>query len=329
MEAVTNVLVSLSDHLSTSASAAGPWVVAVRIGPDAHVAGLDWGDGSIVTTDQGLPVLKSFSVIAAGREPILAHLALHDAVSNLILLRTDRPRRTMPPVRGLEPALGSLAIVVGAEFDGAPTMRLAAIHRPARHTGEGAILDVAEGRVQPGALVFDPHGALLGITRTEDDGATSIVAFWAIARLVDNATHGVLPAPAPTPLPTPLPTLAPTQAPAAATIQASSPAPLPQRRGRRGWFGVALQPITVPDGLVQMVGQTSGRLVVGVTAAGPADAAGLQVGDVLLSLDGHSTSGPNSLRAFLENAEVGARVAVRVLRDSTIVTGWLTVGEQP
>ena len=92
---------------------------------------------------------------------------------------------------------------------------------------------------------------------------------------------------------------------------------------------MALQPITVPESLVPRAGQASGRLVVGITAGGPAEQAGLRVGDVLLSLDGHSTSGANSLRTFLEGSRVGSRVEARILRETTIATAWLTVAEQP
>jgi len=99
--------------------------------------------------------------------------------------------------------------------------------------------------------------------------------------------------------------------------------------GRRGWLGVALQPITVPDQLVQKAGQTSGRMVVSVSAAGPADRAGLRVGDVLLALDGYSTSGSHALRAFLGADRIGRQVEVRLLRDGSILSTFLTVAAQP
>jgi serine protease Do len=81
--------------------------------------------------------------------------------------------------------------------------------------------------------------------------------------------------------------------------------------------------------LVPRAGQASGRLVVGITVGGPAEQAGLRVGDVLLSLDGHTTSGPNALRAFLEGSRIGNQIEVRILRDGNVATARLTVGEQP
>ena len=115
-------------------------------------------------------------------------------------------------------------------------------------------------------------------------------------------------------------------------MMTSAPAtsiPLAAANGRRGWLGVALQPITVPDQLVQKAGQTSGRMVVSVSVSGPADRAGLRVGDVLLALDGYSTSGSHALRAFLGADRIGRQVEVRLMRDGSILSSFLTVAAQP
>jgi S1-C subfamily serine protease len=112
----------------------------------------------------------------------------------------------------------------------------------------------------------------------------------------------------------------------------SAPQSGPDRRSvsnRRGWLGVALQPITVPDQLVARAGQTSGRMVVSITKGGPAELAGMRVGDVLLALDGTSTSGPQALRAFLTGDRVGTTVEVKLLRDGNMVTTQMTIAVNP
>jgi S1-C subfamily serine protease len=92
-----------------------------------------------------------------------------------------------------------------------------------------------------------------------------------------------------------------------------APSPTPPS-ARRGWLGVVLQPITVPDTIATRAGQSSGPMVVSITAGGPAEQAGLRVGDVLLALNGTSASGPHALRAFLESERIGSTVAVLLLR---------------
>ena len=92
---------------------------------------------------------------------------------------------------------------------------------------------------------------------------------------------------------------------------------------------MALQPITVPDGMRGAVGQASGRMVVSLAPAGPADLAGLRPGDILLSLDGHSVTGAHALRAFLGPERVGRQVEVRLMRDGQVMTRQMTIAPQP
>jgi S1-C subfamily serine protease len=108
----------------------------------------------------------------------------------------------------------------------------------------------------------------------------------------------------------------------------TSPSPA-SNENRRGWLGVSLQPITVPEGLAQRAGQRTARQVVSITRGGPADRAGLRAGDVLLALDGSSTSGNHALRAFLVPEKIGSQVQVRLMRDGLVHTTVLTIAAQP
>ena len=92
---------------------------------------------------------------------------------------------------------------------------------------------------------------------------------------------------------------------------------------------MSLQPITVPEGLAHRAGQRTARQVVSMTAAGRRICAGLRTGDVLLALDGSSTSGNHALRAFLAPERVGSQVQVRLMRDGLVHTTVLTVAAQP
>ncbi len=145
--------------------------------------------------------------------------------------------------------------------------------------------------VAEGGPVLDSGGALLGMATVGAGGEATVVPHASIARLLDPQYA--------------------------------------QINGRRGWLGVALQPITVPDNLRAAVGQSSGRMVVSLAPSGPADLAGLRPGDVLLSLDGHSVSGAHALRALLGPERVGRQVEVRLLRDGLVETRHLTIAPQP
>lgn len=98
---------------------------------------------------------------------------------------------------------------------------------------------------------------------------------------------------------------------------------------RPGWIGVSFQPTLVPAALRERTGQDSARLVVRLAHGGPAENAGLVVGDTLLTLDGVGLTGTGALRGFLAEARPGRRVAARLVRHGRIETTTLVVGAEP
>jgi S1-C subfamily serine protease len=88
------------------------------------------------------------------------------------------------------------------------------------------------------------------------------------------------------------------------------------RRGtlKRGYLGIAAQPVRVSDKQRDAAGAERGLLVVDVKPGTPADEAGLFVGDVLLSLDGRALAFPDELLDLLIGDRVGKSVVARVLR---------------
>ncbi|QGZ95623.1 putative periplasmic serine endoprotease DegP-like precursor [Terricaulis silvestris] len=105
------------------------------------------------------------------------------------------------------------------------------------------------------------------------------------------------------------------------------------RDGRvsRGWFGIAGQTQELSRALARRVGLDvgSGVLVAAVNSGGPAEAAGLRVGDVVLKLDGLSTPSVDAVHKVLTRDKIGRKVALDVLRDGVIVKLNLQVTERP
>jgi S1-C subfamily serine protease len=95
---------------------------------------------------------------------------------------------------------------------------------------------------------------------------------------------------------------------------------------KRGYLGVAVQRVRLPDDIAQALGQKSGALVVAVEAASPAARSGLVLGDVLVALDGQSLAGPDDLRELLDERR-GTEVDARVVRVGKLESIRLTVGE--
>jgi S1-C subfamily serine protease len=97
-------------------------------------------------------------------------------------------------------------------------------------------------------------------------------------------------------------------------------------RIRRGYIGMAIQPVALPP--AQQAHGTHGVLVSGIDGSGPAAAAGLYVGDVLLTADGQLIGDPGALQALLSEARIGTVLPVRVLRGTTVHDVDVTIGER-
>jgi len=98
---------------------------------------------------------------------------------------------------------------------------------------------------------------------------------------------------------------------------------------KRGYLGLAGQPVALPEGQRGADGREQALLVVGVTAASPAANAGILVGDVLLEFDGHAVEAPEELLDLLLGDRVGKAVGLKILRGGAVTNLEVTVGERP
>jgi len=105
------------------------------------------------------------------------------------------------------------------------------------------------------------------------------------------------------------------------------------RAGRipRAYLGVGTQPVVLPNDLRERLGltQRTAVIVVNVTSDSPAAAAGLVIGDVLVSIAGHAIAEPGDLVAVLQPDRVGNTVTTSILRGGEPRQIQVTVGERP
>jgi serine protease Do len=88
----------------------------------------------------------------------------------------------------------------------------------------------------------------------------------------------------------------------------------PDHNVHRGWLGVRIQAVT--DEIAESLGldKTRGALIASVSENGPAQAAGIQAGDVVLSFDGREVSDMRRLPRLVAETPVGKTVPVTVWR---------------
>jgi S1-C subfamily serine protease len=97
----------------------------------------------------------------------------------------------------------------------------------------------------------------------------------------------------------------------------------------RGWLGVALQPLS-PE-LAQSYGLsgTAGAVVASTIPSGPAAAAGLHQGDVIVSYDKIPIEDYRHLQRLVADTRVGSTVSLEIVRKKQRMTVGVTVGEVP
>jgi len=106
---------------------------------------------------------------------------------------------------------------------------------------------------------------------------------------------------------------------------------LPQLKAKgkvtRGWFGVAVQKVT-PE-IAESLGleKARGALVASVSKDGPAEDAGIKVGDVIVEFDGKEINESNDLPHLVARTPVDEEVRVKVLRGKKESSFTVTIRE--
>jgi len=106
---------------------------------------------------------------------------------------------------------------------------------------------------------------------------------------------------------------------------------LPQLKSKgkvtRGWLGVVIQGVTPAIAESLGMDQARGALVANVSSDGPAERAGVQIGDVIIEFGGLRVKESNDLPIIVARTPVDKEVSVVVLRDGKEVNLSVTIGE--
>ncbi|MGC2660537.1 MAG: S1C family serine protease [Bryobacteraceae bacterium] len=295
-------LSGLSQSLVQLVEQASGGVVAVKAAPYRVVTGLSLREDLIAVADHSLrregrvPVQSSDSKtgvgVILGREPSL----------DLAFLKVEGLSLTpLPSADGGSSRAGMLTAVVGMTMDVGPSVSLGVLGAVggARRTWRGGTLDsflrldVNLYPSQSGAAVVDVDGKLLGMATP------------ALLR------HSAVAVPM-------------------ATLQRVSEELLREGRIRHGYLGVGLQPVAILQTLRDKHGiqAESGLIVLSVETDSPAERAGLQLGDVLVSIDGQALEDVDDLQSLLRGDAVNKTVKAKILRGGEPTESEITIGER-
>src|SRR5579863_6511702 len=284
----SDVLNQLSDAIAARAEAAKDAVVAIRVG-ERHLTGMLWQPGVVVVSEQALPRKEEFELVAPGGSTLAAKIAGRDASTNIAILNTAE-QIAAPAYTAAEAKAGALALAIGADGSGGVSARLGLVnlvdgewhYRRGGLIDRRIILDIELAWREEGGPVFDAAGGCLGMSTFGPRGQVIVIPHATIARVV--------------------------------------PQLIKDGHVSRGWLGVALQAVAVPDALHESAGQTSGMMVMSVVENGPAAQAGIVAGDIILDVDGISTRRFRKLARFFGGDSIGRKADIRLIRGGAIVT---------
>jgi len=291
-------LSALSTQLADIIAAAAPSVVQVQ-GHRRPASGVVYADGLVLTTTRALGRENGITVKTNDGRALEAELGGWDPSTSLVLLRVNDLQSAAVAPSTAEPRVGHLVTAVARSWSNALTAStgiISVIGGP-MPTGRGRAIDRV---IRTDAAM---HGGFAGGAVLDTDGRLAGIATAASIR----GLGVVIPA----------------------DIAWKSAATLAEHGAfKRGYLGITGQSVQLPESLASG-DRTYALLVAGVSAASPAEAAGVLIGDLILAFDGRPIQSPVDLLELLQGDRVGRSAPLHIVRGGAPREIAITVGERP
>jgi S1-C subfamily serine protease len=94
---------------------------------------------------------------------------------------------------------------------------------------------------------------------------------------------------------------------------------------------VGLQAVGLPETLLETLHrkEKTAAIVLEVSAGGPADKAGIVIGDILISLDGRPVTRLEDVQCHLAGDSIGSSLPLKFVRGGAVRDGSIVVAERP
>lgn len=296
-------LQSLSNDVSGAIARAAQSVVAVDARRRATSSGIHWREGIVVTADHTVKRDSEITLSLPDGREVPAELAGRDASIDVAILRFDGAGlRTADFASPDDLAVGRLAVAVARSDDEGVAATLgvvSALGGPWR-TWQGGRVDRL---IRPDLNIYPGFS---GGPLTDGDGAVVGMNTAGLSR------HTALTVPV-------------------ATIERVVAQLLKGGKVTRGYLGVGMQQVRLPDSIRDRLHIRAGDavIVLSVEPGGPAERAGLFIGDVLVSLDDQRIEDVHDVLAFLSDDVAGRTVRASIIRAGGLTDVSIKVGERP
>jgi serine protease DegQ len=284
-----------------------PSVVAIRIG-QGEGSGVVWDDeGAIVTNNHVIEGASVVEVVLATGETVRGQVEAADELSDLAVVRVDRDNLRPAEFSETLPIVGELAVALGNPlgFEQSVTAGIVSGLNRTIPSGGGppALVELiqTDAAISPGnsgGALVDSDGDVIGIN----------VAYLPPAQTGAVSLGFAIPSTVAIEVVTQL---------------------LENGEVRRPYLGIDTAQVTTEFAEAFGLDVEEGVAVAGIRADGPAGAAGLREGDVIVSVGGEETPTVESLFARLRDFEPGNAVTLEIARGTERRSVAVTLGERP
>ena len=298
MTHTSETLKSLSNALADAVDAVSASVVQVR-GARRPVSGLVYSPEVVLTAMSALGRDNGIQVRRGDGTLLPAELVGWDPATNVAVLRVSGLSAVPAAVASAAPRVGHVALAIARSWSNAVTAStgiISVIGGPL-HTGRRRSIEQVIRTNAPmhdgftGGAFIDTDGGLLGMTTP----------------ITIRGSAVVIPA---------------------AIVWSTAAAVLEHGSIKRGYLGISGHRVHVPE--AQRAGEReTALLIVGVVPGGPAEAAGVLVGDILAAIDDQPLDSPEDLLDLMTGIPPGRVVRLRVNRGGGFIDVSMTAGERP
>jgi S1-C subfamily serine protease len=296
-------LVDLSNELAEIVRAVDPHIVSVRARRHYPSSGVRWSPDVVVTADHTIQHEEEITVTLADGKTVGATLAGRDPGTDLAVLKIPSPGSSAEHIaRAPGVKAGELALVIGRSPDSGVNASLGIISANSGRwrTWRGSQLDAyirLDARLFPqssGGAVVNARGEIIGI-------ATS-----ALSRIAGVAIP-------------------------VSTVESVAEKLLQRGFVPRGYLGVGVQQVPFSEELRKKLSipNRSGLIVLTVEPEGPADRAGILIGDVVTGIGDALVEQSDDLREYSDSGVIGKPVKITYVRGGALRDSTVTVGERP
>lgn len=261
-------------------------------------------DGYIVTNNHVVENAESIKVVLKDETELDAVVVGRDEATDLAVLKVQGARGPFPFVNfenAARPRVGDWVITVGNPFGLGGTATAGIVSAYGRDIGETFVdyiqIDAAINRGNSGGPTFDVYGRVIGVNTAifSPSGGSVGIGFAIPSEVAEGVTKQLI---------------------SGGKIE-------------RGYIGATIQNFTTEMAEAAGLGEQKGAIVADLTPGGPSARAGLQVGDIVVSVNGNRVTSSSELTRQVARARAGDVLRLDVIRDGRRRTVDVRSGVRP